>query len=316
MVLNTIINTDLFVREPVDKINKEILNSDHKRFILTGGRGSGKSTVLDSLENRGLGTEEQTIKTQFDSVGFIGYIPQENLLTDLYRHNYELSFSFKLLFYIKNNYPLLYEKEFKEIYNKLKEIDLAFINAINNGIFASSKLNNFSFLKTMSIVSSLVVKIRNLLELDKLNISIDRFDWTNNSSKLSQEILADYFSLFDKVILTSDDDSICDIVKYKDYILKRINYGRDIEVVKMILQKYLGHNKKYKNFDINNISDKVVERMVNASSNNISCMLKAIDYLEKINDQDIEKQTENIINDEVRRVRELKEISIKKKLYL
>ncbi len=316
MVLNTIINTDLFVREPVDKINKEILNSDHKRFILTGGRGSGKSTVLDSLENRGLGTEEQTIKTQFDSVGFIGCIPQENLLTDLYRHNYELSFSFKLLFYIKNNYPLLYEKEFKEIYNKLKEIDLAFINAINNGIFASSKLNNFSFLKTMSIVSSLVVKIRNLLELDKLNISIDRFDWTNNSSKLSQEILADYFSLFDKVILTSDDDSICDIVKYKDYILKRINYGRDIEVVKMILQKYLGHNKKYKNFDINNISDKVVERMVNASSNNISCMLKAIDYLEKINDQDIEKQTENIINGEVRRVRELKEISIKKKLYL
>lgn len=316
MVLNTIINTDLFVREPVDKINKEILNSDHKRFILTGGRGSGKSTVLDSLENMGLGTEEQTIKTQFDSVGFIGYIPQENLLTDLYRHNYELSFSFKLLFYIKNNYPLLYEKEFKEIYNKLKEIDLAFINAINNGIFASSKLNNFSFLKTMSIVSSLVVKIRNLLELDKLNISIDRFDWTNNSSKLSQEILADYFSLFDKVILTSDDDSICDIVKYKDYILKRINYGRDIEVVKMILQKYLGHNKKYKNFDINNISDKVVERMVNASSNNISCMLKAIDYLEKINDQDIEEQTENIINDEVRRVRELKEISIKKKLYL
>ena len=316
MVLNTIINTDLFVREPVDKINKEILNSNHKRFILTGGRGSGKSTVLDSLENMGLGTEEQTIKTQFDSVGFIGYIPQENLLTDLYRHNYELSFSFKLLFYIKNNYPLLYEKEFKEIYNKLKEIDLAFINAINNGIFASSKLNNFSFLKTMSIVSSLVVKIRNLLELDKLNISIDRFDWTNNSSKLSQEILADYFSLFDKVILTSDDDSICDIVKYKDYILKRINYGRDIEVVKMILQKYLGHNKKYKNFDINNISDKVVERMVNASSNNISCMLKAIDYLGKINDQDIEKQTENIINDEVRRVRELKEISIKKKLYL
>ena len=316
MVLNTIINTDLFVREPVDKINKEILNSDHKRFILTGGRGSGKSTVLDSLENRGLGTEEQTIKTQFDSVGFIGCIPQENLLTDLYRHNYELSFSFKLLFYIKNNYPLLYEKEFKEIYNKLKEIDLAFINAINNVIFASSKLNNFSFLKTMSIVSSLVVKIRNLLELDKLNISIDRFDWTNNSSKLSQEILADYFSLFDKVILTSDDDSICDIVKYKDYILKRINYGRDIEVVKMILQKYLGHNKKYKNFDINNISDKVVERMVNASSNNISCMLKAIDYLEKINDQDIEKQTENIINGEVRRVRELKEISIKKKLYL
>ena len=56
--------------------------------------------------------------------------------------------------------------------------------------------------------------------------------------------------------------------------------------------------------------------MVNASSNNISCMLKAIDYLEKINDQDIEEQTENIINDEVRRVRELKEISIKKKLYL
>lgn len=30
-----------FIREPVDKITSEILESNHKKFILTGKRGTG-----------------------------------------------------------------------------------------------------------------------------------------------------------------------------------------------------------------------------------------------------------------------------------
>ena len=326
MSMDNIIKIDFFVREPVDKVNKKILKSDSKRIILTGGRGSGKSTVLYSLENRGLGTEEQTINTFFDSVSTCA--PSENIINEVYRHKYELSFCFKLLAYIKNNYPYIYEKEFKDIYEVLDEMSFEFVDAINNGIFERYKSNNFSqFLETMSIAKSLVERIRNVLEVEKLNLSIDRFDWTNNSSKLSQTILSEYFPLFDKVILTSDDEAlnlvpICNyLINYKDYDIKRLSYGENLEIVKVILQKYIKAQEKFKNFDINNITDNVVSTMIDASSNNISCMVRAIEYLISMNSyyQDLynlEDQASKIINDEVRRVRELKEKSVEKRFYL
>ena len=328
MLIDNITKTDFFVREPVDKVNKEILKSDSKRIILTGGRGSGKSTVLYSLENRGLGTEEQTINTRFESVSTFGYTPSENSINEIYRHKYELFFCFKLLAYIKNNYPFIYEKEFKDIYDVLDEMSFEFVDAINNGIFESYKQNNFSqFLETMSIAKSLVERIRNVLEVEKLNLSIDRFDWTNNSSKLSQKILSEYFPLFDKVILTSDDDAlnlmpICNfLINYKGYDIKRLNYGEDLEIVKIILQRHILTQDKFKNFDINNINDNVVRTMISVSSNNISCMIRAIGLLAGLsnyyqNRYNIEEQTEKIINDEIRRVRKLKEKSTEKRFYL
>ena len=328
MLIDNITKTDFFVREPVDKVNKEILKSDRKRIILIGGRGSGKSTVLYSLENRGLGTEEQTINTRFESVSTFGYTPSENSINEIYRHKYELSFCFKLLAYIKNNYPYIYEKEFKDIYEVLDEMSFEFVDAINNGIFERYNQNNFSnFLETMSIAKSLVEKIRNVLEVEKLNLSIDRFDWTNNSSKLSQKILSEYFPLFDKVILTSDDEAlnlmpICNfLINYKDYDIKRLSYGENLEIVKMILQKYIRSQEKFKNFDINNITDNIVRSMIDASFNNISCMVRAIECLVGMNNYypnmyNIEDQTPTIINEEVRRVRELKEKSVEKRFYL
>lgn len=328
MLIDNITKTDFFVREPVDKVNKEILKSDSKRIILTGGRGSGKSTILYSLEDRGLGTEEQTINTFFDSAGIFGYTPSENIINEVYRTEYELSFCFKLLAYIKNNYPFIYEKEFKDIYGVLDEMSAEFIDAINNGIFESYKQNNFSnFLETMSIAKSLVERIRNVLEVEKLNLSIDRFDWTNNSSKLSQKILSEYFSLFDKVILTSDDDALSlmpifyDLINYKNYDIKRLNYGENLEIVKVILQRYIEAQERFKNFDINNITDNVVMTMIDASSNNISCMVRAIDHLVEMNDfypnmYNMKDQTATIINEELKRVRELKEKSVQKRFYL
>lgn len=328
MAMDNIIKEDFFVREPVDKINKEILKSDSKRIILTGGRGSGKSTVLYSLEKRGLGTEEQTINTFFDSVGTFDYIPSENIINEVYRHKYELSFCFKMLAYIKNNYPFIYEKEFKDIYEVLDEISVEFVNTINMGIFENYKQNKFSqFLETMSIAKSLVERIRNVLEVEKLNLSIDRFDWTNNSSRLSQKILNEYFPLFDKVILTSDDDElnlmpICNfLINYKDYDIKRLNYGENLEIVKMILQRHIATQERFKNFDINNITDNVVMTMIDASANNISCMIRAIVHLVELHDYypnmyNLEDHTATVINEEVKRVRELKEKSVQKRFYL
>ena len=45
--------TDEFVREPVDDVCKN-LTKENKNIILTGGRGVGKTTILNSSEHQTL----------------------------------------------------------------------------------------------------------------------------------------------------------------------------------------------------------------------------------------------------------------------
>ena len=40
--VNNLVNSEEFVREPVDKEVNEILNSSSNKIILTGGKGIGK----------------------------------------------------------------------------------------------------------------------------------------------------------------------------------------------------------------------------------------------------------------------------------
>lgn len=63
-----IIKMKQFIREPVDSITEEISENSSKRIILNGGRGTGKSVILNNMEDKGIGTENQTILMQFDSI--------------------------------------------------------------------------------------------------------------------------------------------------------------------------------------------------------------------------------------------------------
>jgi predicted AAA+ superfamily ATPase len=62
---NELINSDIYVREPVDKYKNKINNSESNKVILTGGRGTGKSVVLNELQQRGLGTNNQTVLMRY-----------------------------------------------------------------------------------------------------------------------------------------------------------------------------------------------------------------------------------------------------------
>lgn len=63
---NKLINSEAFIREPVDEITNKIINSQAKKIVLDGNRSNGKTVILNSLENRGLGTNTQTILTRAD----------------------------------------------------------------------------------------------------------------------------------------------------------------------------------------------------------------------------------------------------------
>ena len=61
-----LIKTEQFIREPVDTLSRELTESSSKKIILDGGRGSGKSVVLENIQDKGLGTRNQTILIRFD----------------------------------------------------------------------------------------------------------------------------------------------------------------------------------------------------------------------------------------------------------
>ena len=108
----------IFLREPVDKICNKIIKGDSNRIILTGGENVGKTVVLHNLQNREVGTEEQTIYVQFAKYTNLRNIMTEKINEPFFNHYYEYMFSDKLIYYLKDKYPFAYYNYFKKIENK------------------------------------------------------------------------------------------------------------------------------------------------------------------------------------------------------
>ena len=176
-----LLNSTEFVNEPVDKICSDINNSSSKKIILSGGRGTGKSIVLQNVENIGINKENQTIYTIFDSVISFRQIPQEELF---FNHYYELVFSLKLLNYIKKYYVLLYEKHFNKSKLFLEDIANDTDEYIRKIHYEDIELKRY--LTTKEISSLIVKELKGCLKCDNLQLAIDRFDWINGNSSLAQ----------------------------------------------------------------------------------------------------------------------------------
>ena len=267
-----------FIREPVDKITSEILESNCQKFILTGKRGTGRSTILCNLENRGLGTKEQTINMNFDLSISFGQNPNEYYSEELFRHYYELMFCLQILSFLKRHYFLTYEKYFLDIYNKLDSISDIFYHQINEGVYV--KDSNVSYLKTLKLSKQILNNIQDVLKIEKLNMTIDRFDWINGSSKTAQLILKEYFNLFNKVIITSDDSWLNSSSKLQDldrhgYDIKRVEYSDDLEVVKMIL--------KVNGFNLDGLSDSFYKQLIKITNSNLKNIIGSFKLFDREN---------------------------------
>ena len=103
-----------FIREPVDNEINDIMESTNKIIILTGGTGVGKTTILQSLEKKGLGCKEQTIYDCPDGIVKMAREPNERYASDVFDYFYELKFALNILLYIKENYPIVFEKNFQK----------------------------------------------------------------------------------------------------------------------------------------------------------------------------------------------------------
>lgn len=321
-----LLTTPEFVREPVDNLSKKLKESSSKKIILNGGRGTGKSTVLYNLEHKGIETREPTIYTQFDSVINFSITPNEVFNEAFFEHYYELCFSWKLLRFIENNYPLNYEKYFQDIERLLKTMSEELDRNIRSAGYNGLSLNRY--LSSTEISAKILTRLNYCLRLSSCNLAIDRFDWTNGRSAFSQQILSRYFDLFDKTIITSDDETLDDVNRRKQlddkgYSFITTNYGNDIEIVKQIINKRIllsNINSKIK-FDITKITDEIYIDLIQKTSGNISSMLASINEVINLSKwyngmADINDLFDSAIEEELSKAKQLKKITTPTRLYL
>lgn len=285
-----LIKSDELVREPVDDFSNKILNSNSKKIVLTGGRGIGKSVILYNIELKGLGTEKQTILVNFGSIMTLPKEYDEIFDEKFINHFYEVQFCSKILNYIKRNYSLTYETYFKYYEQLLKNINEKTCNYINNSIFEKVTLD--SYIKPTQFSETILKNLKAYLGISSISLAIDRFDWINGSSSIPQKVLYKFFEMFDKVIITSDDETIKkDNLINSGYEVIDVNYGKNELVIKEIIRKRIkkyNENKKicYLTFPDDNITNEIYHRLINKTNGNISCMLNCVS--EVITDWQIE----------------------------
>ena len=319
-----VVKSKEFIREPVDNKSNEILNSSSKKIIVCGGRGVGKTILLRNLENRGLGTNRQTIYTHFDSVTN-GVLNPDSIFGGIFfEHYYELIFSLKLLEYISNNYTMM-GYYFIDIYGYLQKLIKETDEYINNAYYKEVPLERH--LKYGEISSEIVKKLKEYLHIDELNIAMDRFDWTNGGSFYSQELLSRYFSMFDKSIITTDDDLIDELRKEelqsKGYTFSEILYSKDIVFIKSIIKRRVAlYNflDEAKRFDINVVTEEIYQKLISSFNGNIQSMLNAFangaESLIWDRYGNVNEKFNYAIESELKRVRNLRSIQQKPRLYL
>ena len=316
-----IIKTEQFIREPVDSLSKEIINNQNKKIIVNGNRGSGKSLVLLNTEDKGLGTNNQTILMHFNSIINFSTILNELFDEKFLNHYYELIFSWQLLSYINYNYVLTYESKFKDIEQLLQSISHNTDDYIRNIYYEKRKITRY--LSPKEISSQILKRLKKCMGIKSLSLAIDRFDWINGSNELTQKILSNYFEMFDKTIITTDDTTLEDKkeqLENKGYYFLTTNYGQNVDVIKQIIKKRIKlYNKKTdnnrRNFDENILTEEIYNNLVKKANGNISVILEALEEVADLLDwqdgyvEDIEDTFDSEINTQLVKVRQLKKIN-------
>jgi len=203
---------DIIYTEEVEKNINDLVNNNGRILIVTGARQSGKTTLLKEYE------KIETLKNNIVfPVDFEKYYL--NTLNQKTRQIYiELILCKELLLKIKDTY-LINNQEIQKLFF---EVDRKIINLCD---YINSDPYNGNCKLEYLLKGSLITKIVNEIKksgVGKVILEIDRFDWIGESSQYYQEELLSYSQIFDKLVITSDDENLYD---YK-------NLSSEISVIK------------------------------------------------------------------------------------
>lgn len=291
--LMSLIGSDILVKQPINEISEMLKKSIVKKTILYGQRGSGRTTVLKNHQYRNVGTENPAIYVRFDSVGLFNN-NLEGLEADFDKefitYFYELSMANKILNFIKTNYENLFNKHFKKDKEQIEKLGEEINEYIRNYYYKEISLNNNMMIGELTI--GYIEKLKKFTELNSLTLMIDRFDWTDNNSIIAQYILKEYFNIFDKSIITTDDEQLVNNESARLPLIEQgfdfveTNYVKDIDILKIIItsriEKYNLKISKLKKFPIDVLTDKVFAKLIKKTNGNINVILNSINEMVSI----------------------------------
>ena len=306
-----------YVREPVDKAVNKILESKKRRIILSGNRGTGRTTVLHALQNRGLGTKEQTIYMHPEAIIFMEKEPTEQFNEELFDYIYEQYFAHSILCYIKRNYPLTYEKYFKKDKEALSKAIDEFDEQLNNCWYIETTFKTSK--EPEKILKRTLYKMYDKLNIDKLNIAIDGFDKINGSSKYAQKVYERNFHRFDKTIIVSNDPKLKkeNLNNSEEYDIQKLTYGKNKDVLREIIRRRMSEDKEKADLYTQDIFINKLAKL----GENITFTLEVLAHIdrrlswcEQVND--IEKIIDEVTIVQKEKAKELKKIIKPPTLYL
>ena len=305
-----LLNSKVFVKEPVDDLYKKINNDYSQKIILTGGRGTGKTITLLNLEKENVNSNNKIFYIDFNSISILQKKNPKFISTNFLCHIYELTLCKYILNYIKKNYFSIYENYFKDYDLLLYSIVEKTNSSINNSFYETIKLDNYLIPTELSY--KIINKFRNCLNIDSICLIIDKFDWLDNN--MAQQIVSNFFEMFDKIIITSDDHTLQNKENRNNFIdngysFIDVDYGKDFYIAKNILQKRINHynkiiNPDYTTFEEKNMTDKIYEILIKKCDGNITLMIDCLkDVIEIWNcykgNIDLEEQFNKSIDNQI-----------------
>ncbi len=251
---STLIQSEMFVKEPVDTICRELEKSNIDKIILIG-RGNGKSVLLERMQERKAVSENPFLLAKFDLARFSMDLDQNPIYTeDFLRHYCEEQMVFQILWYIKNYYEFTYHANFTKYSDFIHESHKKTVQYINDSTLEKQSPLKL-LLSTQELSGEILENFKKYCYTNAISLGIDRFDWI--VSERAQHILSEYFSLFSNCLITTDDETITN-EWYKTYFKENsmlytfspynIDYGKNIDVVKLIFEKRI---KDYNNLKSN-----------------------------------------------------------------
>ena len=137
-----LMESDEFVLEPVQELEKKIDMDSHHTILLQGKRGSGKTVFLHHAERGVPSSSKATIYTWFDAVSTLPPLDEVFYLA-FYEHYYEISLCQKLLNYIEENYCDFYELYFEELEEEVMTYSYMMHYYMQNAYYEKVSIDHF-----------------------------------------------------------------------------------------------------------------------------------------------------------------------------
>ena len=256
------IKNKIIVEEPINQIIQTINHSNENILVLKGVRGSGRTTVLLTQENQNKIGENISIYHHFEHASF--GVTSHQIGLDFLKHRYELEMASVLLRFIDNHN--LFNPKTEQIATEVRKLRQLFVYDINH--LGSNKSFKSNIIEPGHYTEDLLSEIKDAYQPAKLSFLIDRFDWMFNRSSEAQQCIKNYFSLFDQVILTTDDEDYT-----ATYKTLEVDYGKDKNTIKEIIKKHLANEE---NFSLTLISDETLNYIIDQAKGDIETILQTI----------------------------------------